>query len=66
MLTRIEEEWLAKCKKNYDKYCIQVDNDAVFVIDLENYGECVFEFAEYGWQFTLSLLLEMGCNAEEV
>ena len=63
-MTHEEAYWLETCKSDH-RYCIRVDNDAVFVDDTEN-AECVFDFNTYGWEFALELLRHIGCNADPV
>lgn len=58
-----EKLWLEKCSKNQEKYVIVVDNDAVFVEDMDN-CDCVFEFQHYGREMVLDLLRHIGCNAD--
>lgn len=64
-MTRQEKNWLERCRLSPDHYRIDVDNDAVFVTDID-IDECVFEFESYGWQMVVELLRYIGCNAEEV
>ena len=64
-MTDREAYWLRMCCRRKDEYRIDVDNDCVFVTDL-NSGDCVFEFNHYGWEMVLDLLRYIGCNAEEV
>ena len=60
-----EKNWIALCKNFPDRYRIDVDNDAVFVTDMES-EECVFEFVSYGWEMVVKLFRYIGCHAEEV
>lgn len=60
-----EKEWIERCKRCKNRYRIDVDNDSVFVTDM-NIDECVFEFNRYGWEMVIELLRYIGCNAEEV
>lgn len=62
-MTEREKQWLEFCRQNKDRYVITVDNDAVFVTDL-NSQECVFEFRHFGWEMVLDLICYIGCNAE--
>ena len=57
--------WLGICKSFPQKYRIDVDNDCVFISDLDA-NEDVFIFNHYGWEFALDLLRYIGCNAEPV
>lgn len=59
-------EWLEKCKHNPERYKIFVDNDCVDVCDLNEGGESVYTFHEYGYYFALQLLQYIGCNADMV
>lgn len=60
-----ERDWIIKCRTCRDKFRIDVDNDSVFVTDLES-RECVFEFQHFGWEMVIDLLRYIGCNAEGV
>ena len=57
--------WLGKCKEEPEKYRIDVDNDCIFVTDLEQ-DECVHTFSSFGYEFALELLKYIGCNADMV
>lgn len=60
-----ETKWIETCKANPKKYRIDVDNDVVFVVDLEK-DEDVFTFDNFGWRMLVDLFRYIGCNAEEV
>ena len=64
-MNEFEFEWILKCVDEKERYRIDVDNDCVFVTDIEK-EECVFEFNHYGWEFVIDLLRYIGCNAEAV
>lgn len=69
MMHIVDAEWIEKCKANPEKYKIEVDNDSIFVINIEN-GEDEWEvehdFEEYGYYFAKSLLEYIGCNVDFV
>jgi hypothetical protein len=60
-----EVYWLNMCSFLKEDYRIDVDNDCVFVTDLQS-GDCVFEFDHDGSEMVLYLLRHIGCNASEV
>lgn len=64
-MTILEKEWLLKCKQNPDKYKIWVDNDIIYVDDLQK-EECVFDFENYGYEFVKDLLEHLGYNVDFV
>lgn len=64
-MNKSDIEWLEKCKSETEKYRIDVDNDCIFVTDLEQ-EECVYCFSTYGYEFALELLRYVGCNADMV
>ena len=64
-LTLDEILWLENCVEEPERYRIDVDNDSVWVTDIEK-DECVFTFNGYGWEMNTALLRYIGCNAEEV
>lgn len=57
--------WLENCKSEPERYRIDIDNDCVFVTDLEQ-DDCVHTFGTYGYEFALELLQYIGCNADMV
>lgn len=63
MMTERERQWLEFCRQNKDRYKILVDNDDVFVVDLQS-QDCVFNFQHFGWEMVIDLLRYIGCNAE--
>ena len=65
MFNSIEKAWLEKCTQQPDKYKVEVDNDAIFVTDIEE-NDCVFSFDDFGYHFALNLLKHIGCNADYV
>lgn len=60
-----EKKWILKCKTHPDKYRIMIDNDSIFIDDMEK-EEFVFEFNSYGYEFAKELLDYIGCNTEHV
>lgn len=50
---------------NPEKYSIQVDNDHVFVVDME-LDEFIGDFYSYGQEFIVALLRHFGASAEFV
>ena len=64
-MTGIDNFWIDKCVELPQKYMVFVDNDEIYVVDVDTDKE-VYTFSEYGWRFALSLLRYIGCNAEEV
>ncbi len=63
-MTEQEKYWIEMCKTRPDEYVIRVDNDCVFVEDIEKM-ETAFEFNNWGWRLALDLFQYIGCNAEE-
>lgn len=64
-MTDTDRFWLDKCEEFPQKYIVYVDNDEVYVADMDT-DEEVYTFTVYGWRFALGLLRYIGCNAEEV
>lgn len=64
-MTHEEICWIERCKTDRKRYRIDVDNDEVFVTDLQTHEE-VFTFNHFGWELVIDLLRLMGCNAESV
>jgi hypothetical protein len=66
-MTKLEREWIERCKDKKGDFIIIVDNDEAYVVDLTkgDCGEYVFRFENYGWRLVLDLFLHLGCNAEE-
>ena len=58
-----EKKWIIKCKTHPDKYRIMIDNDSIFIDDMEK-EEFVFEFNSYGYELAKELLDYIGCNTE--
>lgn len=58
-----EKKWILKCKTHPDKYRIMIDNDSIFIDDMEK-EEFVFEFNNYGYELAKELLDYIGCNTE--
>lgn len=58
-----EKKWILKCKTHPDKYRIMIDNDSIFIDDMEK-EEFVFEFNSYGYELAKELLDYIGCNTE--
>lgn len=65
VMTREEICWIDRCRMDKGRYRIDVDNDEVFVTDLQN-DEAVFTFNHFGWELIIDLLRLIGCNAESV
>jgi len=61
--TQEDHDWFKKVQEMGDKYKIVIDNDAVWVEDIEK-EECVYDFSTYGYYFIHALLNDMGINAE--
>lgn len=63
-----DEEWLKKCMKNPDKYQILVDNDDVFVVDIqdEEWDEALYTFSSFGYEMLFHVLKFLKCNVEYV
>lgn len=56
-----------KCINNPDKYQILVDNDDVFVADVQNEEcECLYTFSSFGYDMLLHVLKFLKCNVEYV
>lgn len=64
-MNEIEKDWILKCKMYPNKYRIMVDNDSIFIDDIEK-EEFVFNFNYYGYEFAKELLDYIGCNVEYV
>lgn len=60
-----DAEWIEKCKENPDKYKIMVDNDCLWVEEVDG-GSIMHDFEEYGYEFAKSLLEHIGCNVDFV
>ena len=58
-MTEQEQVWLMKCKDNPEKYKIVVDNDCIWIEDIDE-DESVFDFCEYGQYFIIDLLNALG------
>ena len=67
MWKKEDEEWLEKCINNPDKYRILVDNDDVFVVDVQN-EECesLYTFSAFGYDMLFHVLKFLKCNVEYV
>lgn len=63
--THEEQVWIEACQNEPERFSVEVDNDAVFVVETEKH-ECVFTFRSYGYEFALALLRHIGCTAEMV
>lgn len=66
-----DREWLKKCINHPERYKIFVDNDDIFVAELteddpEGMEMSPYTFSDFGEEFILWLLRELGCNAEFV
>lgn len=67
MWKKEDEEWLEKCINNPNKYQILVDNDDVFVVDVQNEeSECLYTFSSFGYDMLLHVLEFLKCNVEYV
>ncbi len=71
MATKEDREWLKKCIDEPDKYKIFVDNDMIFVAELteedpEGMEVSPYTFNDFGEEFILWLLRELGINADFV
>lgn len=64
-MTNFEIWWINCCSTDKDRYRIDVDNDEVFVTDLQTH-EAVFTFNHFGWELVIDLFRLIGCNAEPV
>lgn len=58
-----ERNCLDIVKANRQTYKIVVDNDSIWVEDILN-NVTIFEFRNYGQEFIIELLNELGYNAE--
>jgi len=61
--TQEDHDWFQDVQELPEKYKIIIDNDAVWVEEIES-GECVYTFTSYGYHFIHALLNDMGINAE--
>lgn len=71
MANEEDKEWLKKCIDHPDKYKIFVDNDDIFVVELteddsEGMEISPYTFNDFGEEFIVWLLREIGVNAEFV
>lgn len=67
MWKKEDEEQLEKCINNPDKYQILVDNEDVFVVDVQNEEcECLYTFSSFGYDMLLHVLKFLKCNVEYV
>lgn len=64
-LTKEEVDLLNKAISNPNKYSIEVDNDDIFVLDLEA-DEVAGDFYLYGQDLIVALLKHIGANANFV
>lgn len=60
-LSTDEKMWIRMSIEHKDKYKIFVDNDEIFVVDIEE-NECIFTFDSYGDDFIVNLLDQLKCN----
>jgi len=61
--TQEDHDWFDRVYEHPKKYKIVIDNDAVWVNDIEK-EECVYTFNSYGYEFIYALLKDMGINVE--
>lgn len=66
-----DRKWLKKCMDEPDKYKIYVDNDDIFVVEIteedpEGMDVSPYTFNDFGEEFILWLLRELGVNADFV
>ena len=63
-----DEEWLKKCIDNPDKYQILIDNDDVFIIDVEDdeLEDALYTFSEFGYEMLFCVLKFLKCNVDYV
>lgn len=66
-----DREWLKKCIDHPDKYKIYVDNDDVFVVEIteedpDGMESDTYSFSDFGEEFILWILKELGINADFV
>lgn len=67
MWKKEDEEWLEKCINNPNKYQILVDNDDVFVVDIQDEeGDSLYTFSEFGYDMLFHVLKFLKCNVEYV
>lgn len=64
-LTKEEIDLLEKAKRNPERYSIEVDNDIIFLLDLDK-DEVVGDFRLYGQEMIVALLKYLGINANFV
>ena len=61
-----DKYWIEKCKEDKQgRYIIMVDNDEIYVWDIEKDNEA-YSFTSYGYHFALELLRHIGCEADYV
>lgn len=66
-MNKEDKEWLEKCIQNPDKYKIFVDNDMVFIVDVNNdMDEDYYTFTNFGYDLVYDLLKYLQCNVEFV
>lgn len=66
-----DRKWLKKCIDNPDKYKIYVDNDDIFVVEIteedpDGMDVSPYTFNDFGEEFIVWLLKELGINADFV
>lgn len=66
-----DKEWLKRCIDNPDKYKIYVDNDDIFVVEIteedpDGMEGSSYSFSEFGEEFIVWLLTQMGTNVDFV
>lgn len=68
MWKKEDEEWLKRCMEEPNKYQILVDNDDVFVVDIqdEEWEESLYTFSSFGYEMLFHVLKFLKCNVEYV
>ena len=61
--TQEDHDWFQRVKKT-GIYKIVIDNDSVWVENIEDIPVCVYTFSSYGRYFIHALLDDMGINVE--
>lgn len=64
-LLKEEIDLLEKARHNPERYSVEVDNDDIFLLDLDK-DEAVGDFRLYGQEMIVALLKYIGANANFV
>lgn len=71
MANKEDRKWIKKCMDEPDRYKIYVDNDDIFVVEIsyedsDDMSISPYSFSDFGEEFIVWLLKELGINADFV